>query len=294
MQILKRHELIGAQMPGGPDFLVIGAQRSGTSWLYQVLRKHPELWLPPLKELHYFDKIAKPQSWQGQEKLRRLRGRLGNSLRICLWDLKYFLGKRNDEWYAGLFTKAQQKGLLAGEVTPAYALLNSEQFLHVYRNNTRIKLIFIMRDPVERAWSAVNRAFRRGHIPGTTLTIQAALKRARRHSADSEYIETVNRLDSIFPSSQLHYCFFEDLALRPVNFVSAILSFLGVSSENAEFLLPTVSLTRVLPQTNPMPVEFEREIAGDLLPSMQELCERFNGPPHKWRNHYEKLLGTCG
>ena len=38
-----------------PDFLCIGAQRSGTTWLYQNLRRHPEIWMPPAKEIHYFD-----------------------------------------------------------------------------------------------------------------------------------------------------------------------------------------------------------------------------------------------
>ena len=40
----------------GPDFLVIGAQRAGTTWLHRVLSEHPALWLTPVKELHYFDK----------------------------------------------------------------------------------------------------------------------------------------------------------------------------------------------------------------------------------------------
>ncbi len=40
-----------------PDFLCIGAQRSGTTWLHHNLRQHPEIWMPPLKELHYFDEM---------------------------------------------------------------------------------------------------------------------------------------------------------------------------------------------------------------------------------------------
>lgn len=43
-----------------PDFLGIGAQKAGTAWLYQTLRVHPDIWLPPVKELHYFDR--KPRS----------------------------------------------------------------------------------------------------------------------------------------------------------------------------------------------------------------------------------------
>src|SRR5205085_9115453 len=43
----------------GPDFLCMGAQRAGTGWLYEQLRNHPDFWMPPLKELHYFDRIAR-------------------------------------------------------------------------------------------------------------------------------------------------------------------------------------------------------------------------------------------
>ena len=42
----------------GPDFLCIGAQKAGTGWLYEQLRHHPDFWMPPMKELHYFDRIA--------------------------------------------------------------------------------------------------------------------------------------------------------------------------------------------------------------------------------------------
>lgn len=38
----------------GPDFLCIGAPRCGTTWLYQMLKTHPQIWLPPVKELKYF------------------------------------------------------------------------------------------------------------------------------------------------------------------------------------------------------------------------------------------------
>jgi hypothetical protein len=39
----------------GPDFLILGAQRSGTTWLHKNLSAHPKLWMTPIKELHYFD-----------------------------------------------------------------------------------------------------------------------------------------------------------------------------------------------------------------------------------------------
>jgi len=43
-----------------PDFLGIGAQKSGTTRLYQNLAAHPQIWMPPVKELHYLDHKPKP------------------------------------------------------------------------------------------------------------------------------------------------------------------------------------------------------------------------------------------
>ena len=276
--------------PRGPDFLVIGAQRAGTTWLHRVLRGHPELWLPPVKELHYFDQIGKPRSWEGRKK--RFRGRLGNSPPIGLWDLRYFFGRRSDEWYAMLFHKAQLKGLIAGEVTPAYAVLDDEVFRRIQRTNPKLKLIFIMRDPIERAWSAVNNALKKGRLD-EALTVEAALERARRPHplARSAYIDTIRRVESIFPPEQLHCCFFDDLAQRPASFVSDILSFLGVTPDDPSALLPA-NAVNVAARGKTMPVEFKRELARDLLPSVIEMCKRFDGPPHKWRDQYEALLTT--
>ncbi|TVQ38230.1 MAG: hypothetical protein EA384_09570 [Spirochaetaceae bacterium] len=39
-----------------PDFLGIGTTRGGSSWLYRVLSRHPDVWMPPVKEVHYFDR----------------------------------------------------------------------------------------------------------------------------------------------------------------------------------------------------------------------------------------------
>ena len=40
-----------------PDFLCVGAQKAGTSWLYRQLELHPDFWMPPMKELHYLDSL---------------------------------------------------------------------------------------------------------------------------------------------------------------------------------------------------------------------------------------------
>src|SRR5436189_2997752 len=45
----------------GPDFVCIGAHKAGSTWLYQQLDSHPDFWMPPVKELHYFDQLSRVQ-----------------------------------------------------------------------------------------------------------------------------------------------------------------------------------------------------------------------------------------
>ena len=81
-------------------------------------------------------------------------------------------------------------------------------------------------------------------------------------------------MELIFPVDQLHYCFFEDLAQRPTKFLSDILLFLGVASHDPSALLPAHAIN-VAARGKAIPVEFERELAKDFLPSVVELCGRF-------------------
>src|SRR5215472_17512260 len=66
-----------------PDFLCVGAHKGGTTWLYQQLDSHPDFWMPPLKELHYFDQLSKDQRSSSErwsnERARRLLAHI-NSL----------------------------------------------------------------------------------------------------------------------------------------------------------------------------------------------------------------------
>ena len=99
-----------------PNFLVIGAQRAGTTWLYECLREHPEIFLPETKELHYFD-------------LNHEKG---------------------DEWYFRHFEGASEKAI--GEITPNYYQYpGAIEKAHVLLPEA--KFIFILREPKARAIS---------------------------------------------------------------------------------------------------------------------------------------------
>lgn len=101
-----------------PDFLGIGAQKSGTTWLYKNLIKHPQLYLPETKEIHYFD-----------------------------W---YFYKSIN--WYCQYF-KSAKKTQVTGEINPCYSTLSEKKIKLIHKMNPKLKIILLLRNPIDRAWS---------------------------------------------------------------------------------------------------------------------------------------------
>lgn len=105
------------------DFLVVGAQKAGTSALDHYLRQHPQIAMPPRqKELHFFDD-----------------------------DRQFERGKPDYRRYERHWDKSQ-RGKTRGEVTPIY-MFWPDSPRRIYRYNPQIKLIAVLRNPVERAFS---------------------------------------------------------------------------------------------------------------------------------------------
>src|SRR5215217_5638753 len=124
-----------------PDFIGIGAQKAGTTWLHRNLQAHPQIWMPKEKELHYFDEKIKQRGGFWSRLLgsrpadKRWRRQLGArfkwfkvSRQDIAWDLRYFFKRPSDEWYASLFE--QGKGRVTGEATPDYSILESDTIAH--------------------------------------------------------------------------------------------------------------------------------------------------------------------
>src|SRR6266481_6234048 len=146
-----------------PDFLCVGAQKAGTSWVYRQLEPHPDFWMPPVKELHYLDQLNRTKRFHTPrcgdardtsflESMESLRGRFYLDL----------------ESYGLLFC---HKGpLLSGDISPAYSTLNDEIIERVVDGFPNVKVIFLARDPVERAWSQLSMGTRLGMINPFNIT----------------------------------------------------------------------------------------------------------------------------
>jgi len=84
---------------------------------------------------------------RGAFDLHWLRGDAGE----LRWYARYLLGRRNDGWYRSLFAPAA--GRTTGEITPRYSVLPDAAVAHAACVLTNARIVYMIRDPVERAWS---------------------------------------------------------------------------------------------------------------------------------------------
>jgi hypothetical protein len=273
----------------GPDFVGVGAPRSGTSWLYEVLSAHEALWLPPVKELHYFDEPGGNKRYFSYLRTRLISG-LWVRRPLSRFDIRYFLGRRSDDWYCKLFEPARKRGLITGEITPAYSVIGTEALQRLKTVNPDVKLIFIMRDPIMRSWSAVMKMQRNRGLAGVPSGVEA-IEYARSEGVwrRSSYLENIERFERVFPPRQIFYGFFDQLSQDPEAFVTSVLSFIGAPSGDVRHLLPATPVNIAAGGRQPPP-EFVRAVAAACLPWVDKLCQRFEGPPHRWRAQYQALL----
>lgn len=196
-----------------PDFLCIGAPRSGTSWLFNKLYTRPDVYMPWFKEIHFFD-----EPLPSHDTLREKR--------------YYDLDNEADwRWYSLLYRPGKNR--IKGDITPAYMLLSVERILKIKKHMPDVKLIFIMRNPIERAWSGTRRSLWSDY--GKTASDLDSEEELRDFVFSpsiidrGDYMGCIERWESVFDAQQIKYMFFEDLFAEPEGQLVSICEFLGIA-----------------------------------------------------------------
>jgi hypothetical protein len=216
-------DLNGVAGDARPDFLCVGAQKAGTSWLYRQLEPHPDFWMPPVKELHYLDNLNRTK----RGNLPRSNDERDARFVASIKDLS-MRGHIDLDRYGRLFC---HKGpLLSGDVSPAYSTLSEEVIERVVDHFPDLKVIFLARDPVERAWSQLSMGVRLGVINKFDATNPEAVVcnllipgvLARSHPS-----KIVARWKRYVHPENFRLYFFDDLVENPAELRRSILRFLG-------------------------------------------------------------------
>ena len=221
------HEQNGATGQACPDFLCVGAQKAGTSWLYQQLEAHPDFWMPPVKELHYLDELSRTKRFHPP--------RCGDERDAVFLESMKELSTRfylDLERYGRLF---QHKGTrVSGDISPAYSTLRDEIIERVVNHFPNLKVVFLARDPVERAWSQLSMGVRLGMIHRFDATDPEEVicnllnpgVLVRSHPS-----KVVARWKRYVRPENFRVYFFDDLKENPMALRRSILHFLGGDPE---------------------------------------------------------------
>lgn len=207
-----------------PDFLIIGPHRSGTTWLYRNLSGHPQILFPSQKEPHFFCE---------HESLRPLACRLSDNdlssyLSLFRKIRREYLTKTIEMWrkYRELY-----RPKVKGEATACYAVLEKKIIREIFTLNPKLKVVLMIRNPVDRAWShAIHYFVKQQHrqlseIPDEELNTFFQSK----HLLDAgQYTKIIETWSSYTTENGLFIGFFDDIQKSPEELLLNLFTFLGV------------------------------------------------------------------
>lgn len=282
--------------PRCPDFLVIGAQKAGTTWLFENLRGHDEIWLPPSKEIHYFDGLW-PNSFLLNMMSRVCRENTGNpdaDFDELRWFADFTLTHpRTDDWYRALYSPAGDR--VAGDITPAYAMIDRQKVAEVHRLMPEVKIIFVMRNPVERIWShfCFSPFWRHKGIDDADLTTAFMIETMDTEPYDlrTRYLRTISFWEDALDPSQFLYLFHDDIESDMPGFMNRICEFLAIAPLDAQQLRQAEERKNVTQTGLQRQPEVDRYFAGKYLEDVRKLADRFGGAPEKWLRQMERMVG---
>jgi hypothetical protein len=225
----------------GDFFVCIGAQKAGTTWLARVLASHPDLFMTPVKEIHYFDHVQGLTEHLSERKLRSRQrkyyqrlltqwGQFSALRRQRAWYRTYRKGELGDAWYASLFADRDGKRF-AGEATPEYAIIGEDGFRHLKRLAPAARILFILRNPVTRAWSQVLHHCRRTGRDALSLTVDELIdlmQDAPHFERLGDYAATLDDLARVFDKEQVLVLFYEDMHADRAQSLRRVCSFIGI------------------------------------------------------------------
>ena len=236
-----------------PNFIIAGAPRSGTTWLYELLARHPQI---------YMAQPVKPEP-------------------------KFFLVNELYEkglnYYAKWFDGAMS-GQLSGEKSTNY-LESPVAARRIRHDLPHAKLVFILRDPVERAysnylWTRMNGLETEQFT--TALSLEAkresdlapSLRYARPFSYFSRglYADLLQPYFELFPRNQIHVLRFEDIRDNPTGLATELARFLGIEPRPRD-ALAVAAVNAAEKDDAGMPAEARRRLTAAYLGPNRRLAE---------------------
>jgi hypothetical protein len=188
--------------PEDIDFIGIGAAKSGTTWVYEMLKQHPQVFLPYHKEIHYFNRTftEKPE-------------------------LDNYNFDKPLSWYLDFFKDARPDQVI-GEITPTY-IWDEAAAQRIHEFNPDVKILAVLREPVDRLYSYYLFLIQRGVLGN--ISIDEALVQRPDLLMRNQYYTLLKRYYDLFPRQNIKVMLYDDLRADNKEFLLEIERFLGVA-----------------------------------------------------------------
>jgi hypothetical protein len=230
-----------------PELVCIGAQKAATSWFHRVCQARSDLWVPPFKEVHFFDHKFCPENrkWieaslvRGVERAAARHRRNAKDRRGAEPDPDYLAYLEslleqpafNGTWYKRVFSRAPNR-LACLDVTPEYSTLPEDGVDFLARFLKGSRFIYILRDPASRATSQLRMNLtRRNIVPSTREDWM-------RHARDpvianrGDYKTYIPRWRARFSDRDLLFLAYGDIRERPQSVMRQVEAFAGLDRED--------------------------------------------------------------
>lgn len=239
-----------------PNFFVIGAQKAGTTSLYHYLDQHPGVYMSPVKEPHFFDYEGERPRFGGPE--RRPSASITSM-----------------EQYRKLFEGVADERAV-GEASPTYLYLPGVPE-RIKRYAPEAKFVAVLRNPVERAYSAYLHTVRNGREPLNDFALALREEEGRirenwhhvyHYKARGFYYDQLVRYHEAFGAEKVRVYLYEDLNGDPVGVSRDVFRFLGVDDSFAPDISVRYNASGV-PRNRAVAALVKR--AGALVPALKRL-----------------------
>lgn len=220
----------------------VGVQKAGTTWLYDYLNGLPEIYMAPRKELHFFDKgnIAKISKIENAtvRQVKRLLETIDENAPVSYPDklieaMDILRMHYDPQGYTQYFASRAGTHKFFGEITPAYCTIGRDGFASIKSRFPRVKIIYLLRDPIDRHYSLMRMAEEDRKEPGfARRSFVPSLDRPfPRHMAD--YRSHIEALRAVFSPEELFVGFYETLFTESE--IRRLCNFIGVDFQPASY-----------------------------------------------------------
>lgn len=248
----------------------------------------------PVKELHYFDRSTRypsPNTLSETRVFPRLRKfshakaavqRITGAWRagdrpLARWWARYMLWTYTDAWYQSLFRSARG---LTGDITPSYAILDEEDVARMRAVAPDAKIIFLMRNPIDRAWSMYRFAETFGvKVDGNNLEAFQRYTESPGQALRSNYARTIALYTRHYGPGRVMLGFHDAIREQPEALLSAVLTHIGAKE---------VTFARDLHQVNnrsrpmEMPAAYREYLEEKYRSDIEALAARYGGYAARW------------